>query len=170
MNREELIELHKETCARCVEIMQSKNHDYTGDGDIFKNFKAADVFGIDPVRGLLLRVMDKLQRINTFAEKGKLEVENESVIDAFEDVINYMILGKAMVVEQNEAEEIPSPYTEKIFICEAEEEYNPTVGDWVGLRNEGKTLGRIMEMSSDQKIAWIEGRAGHYLTEKLMVV
>ena len=98
-----LLKLHKETCETCREIMRQKNNDYTGgktSKDPFANFNAASVLGIDPVQGLLLRVIDKIQRIRSFTNDKELKVANESVEDACDDIVNYAILAKAMLKEQ----------------------------------------------------------------------
>ena len=87
--------------------MIKKNSDYTGgkkSNDIFANFRSSEILGVNPVLGIMMRVMDKIQRIRSFTEDGKLEVSDESVYDACEDVINYMILAKAMFVEQRKNE------------------------------------------------------------------
>ena len=109
MTRTELLTLHDETCRKCKSIMEKKNNDYAGSGqdDPFKNFKMASSFGIHPVQGILLRIGDKLQRVNTFAQDGKLAVANESVDDALEDVINYCILAKGMIQQQRNTKDIP---------------------------------------------------------------
>lgn len=120
MNREDLFKLHETTCASALATMRKKNHDYAASGDPFQNFNGSEIYGIPRVKGLLLRVGDKLQRINTFVEKGTLKVDNEGVHDAIEDVINYMILAKGMIVDEANKKEkvqdadtgkVPSPYS-----------------------------------------------------------
>lgn len=44
--------------------IQKKNADYTAKSeDIFKNFSSSTAFGVQPVNGLQMRMMDKFQRI-----------------------------------------------------------------------------------------------------------
>ena len=103
MNTEELLRLHDETCKKCRVIMQEKNSDYTGGKnatDIFANFNSSKILDINPVQGLLLRLIDKVQRIRSFTNDKQLQVSNESVDDACEDIINYAILAKAMLIEE----------------------------------------------------------------------
>jgi hypothetical protein len=81
-------------------IMMAKNHDYRGgSGDPYANFRGSVNLGINPIVGILLRVEDKIQRIRTFASKGKLMVENEGVEDALVDVQNYMDLIYGLIKE-----------------------------------------------------------------------
>lgn len=103
MKLQELLKLHEDTSDKCRAIMEQKNSDYTGGKnaeDVFANFRSAEYLGVHPVTGLLLRVMDKIQRIRTFTNDGALSVSDESVDDAFEDIVNYAILGKALFHEE----------------------------------------------------------------------
>lgn len=99
MSVEELLDLHKSTTDACREVMKKKNHDYTSGGSVFANFKDSAILGIPPVLGVLLRCIDKFKRMQTFCTKGGLLVEGEGVLDACDDVINYMILAKGMLIE-----------------------------------------------------------------------
>lgn len=99
-SKQELFDLHKKTCVACLEVMKKKNHDYTSDGGPFANFKDSSIMGVHPVKGILIRSIDKFKRIQTFIEKGGLAVEGEGVMDAFDDVINYMILSKGIILEE----------------------------------------------------------------------
>jgi hypothetical protein len=103
-----LLNLHEQTTTRCREVMRDKNSDYTGGSqatDALANFKASKSLGLHPVMGLLLRMQDKIQRVRSFVADGSLRVSGETVEDAFDDMINYAILGKALLVEEaNETE------------------------------------------------------------------
>ncbi len=103
MNTQQLLNLHDETCSKCKEIMKQKNSDYTGGKnatDVFANFNSSVILDIHPVQGLLLRLIDKIQRIRSFTNDKQLQVSNESVEDACEDIVNYAILAKAMLIEE----------------------------------------------------------------------
>jgi hypothetical protein len=105
MTPQDLLKLHDETSAKCRGIMERKNSDYTGGKtatDALANFKASTALGLHPVMGLLLRLQDKLMRIRSFVADGELRVDGETVEDAFDDGINYLILGKALLREQAE--------------------------------------------------------------------
>ncbi len=108
MNSKELLTLHDETCKVCKDIMRTKNSDYTGGKDAtdpFANFKCSEVIGIHPVHGLLMRVLDKIQRVRSFVNDKELQVPDESVEDACHDIVNYAILAKAMLIEARERDE-----------------------------------------------------------------
>tara|TARA_R100000995_G_scaffold20181_1_gene8339 strand:+ start:925 stop:1386 length:462 start_codon:yes stop_codon:yes gene_type:complete len=110
MNTKELLKLHDDTCRACRVIMQKKNSDYTGGKsatDPFANFNASKILDIHPVQGLLLRVIDKIKRIYSFTNDSELSVPNETVEDACDDIVNYAILAKAMLLDQRSQIERP---------------------------------------------------------------
>lgn len=110
MTLQELLDLHDETTKKCREIMEVKNNDYTGGkeaDDVFANFRCSTILDVHPVTGIMMRVMDKIQRIKTFTNDGQLSVAGESVDDACEDIINYAILAKAMLRQEREAKKQP---------------------------------------------------------------
>ena len=94
--------------------MDVKNNDYSGGEsahDALANFKASESLGLHPITGLLLRMQDKLQRLKSFANDGKLAVPNESAEDACLDLVNYAILAKALIIDERgfAAEPVPEP-------------------------------------------------------------
>jgi hypothetical protein len=100
----ELLDVHEETTKKCREVMRQKNSDYTGGSgvdDPFANFNMSSSFGIDPIVGILLRIGDKMRRIQSFANDGGLRVTGETVHDACEDIVNYAILIKGMCIERS---------------------------------------------------------------------
>lgn len=106
MSVDSLFELHDDLCSKAKELMVSKNHDYrSGGGDPFSNFRGSAAFGIDPIKGIVLRMQDKMCRISTFADKGTLLVAGESAEDSIRDIINYAVLMGGMIRER-QAQEI----------------------------------------------------------------
>jgi len=112
MNVDDLLTLHEDTTSACRAIMQRKNSDYTGGEtatDALANFKTATALGLHPVTGLLLRMQDKLMRVRSFVADGKLRVTGETVEDACDDMVNYAILCKALLREEEGAKIDGSP-------------------------------------------------------------
>ena len=100
--REILFQLQHDTFESCKNIIKAKNADYADDGDPYSNFRTASLFNVHPATGILLRVMDKIQRIKSFIEKNKLEVQGESFEDACDDIINYMVLIKGYIKDNQQ--------------------------------------------------------------------
>ena len=94
MTKEEYFEFHKQACEKMHDITLRKNADYTGGTeDPFSNFSRVENFGItDTEIGFMVRMSDKLARINSFVKKGELLVKDESVEDTLLDLANYCIL------------------------------------------------------------------------------
>lgn len=96
-----LIEHAKSLFTTSRDIMQAKNTDYSGaSSDPFSNFRSAKVLGIEPEIGLMMRVMDKSKRIQSFLANGKMAVVSEPVDDAIADKLNYYVLLTGLLSER----------------------------------------------------------------------
>lgn len=85
---------------RCIELMRNKSNDYAEGGDAFLNFKnAAQIAGISPEQTLLTLLGMKISRLTQLVSKGK-KAKNESVEDTLLDLINYVVLLRGMIKEQ----------------------------------------------------------------------
>jgi len=116
-NLDDLLALHDQTCSNARAVMKAKNHDYTcGSVGVFDNFKASTMVGVNPVQGVLVRCLDKFKRVQTYLTINKLAVEGEGVLDAIDDVINYMILCKGLIIEEQRMKAIEPelPNIEKV--------------------------------------------------------
>jgi hypothetical protein len=88
----DLLKFHEYCAKRGQKLMGLKNHDYAGYSaqqgtiDVMKNFRAHEEYGI------VVRMGDKLKRLENFALGGKLLVEDESIFDTAIDLMNYAIL------------------------------------------------------------------------------
>ncbi len=94
MTREEYLAFHRKCCDLMVVITTAKNADYCGLAKSpFANFEKVEDLGIcSTEQGFLTRMMDKFMRINSFVQKGVLEVKDESIEDTLLDLANYSIL------------------------------------------------------------------------------
>lgn len=78
------------------EVFQKKNHDYSSDTDPFANFKLSELVGIDPFKGLLVRLGDKYSRVCFVTTKNEIKVKEETVRDTLIDMANYALIGIVM--------------------------------------------------------------------------
>jgi hypothetical protein len=100
MNTTQLLELHDKTCTKCREIMAAKNADYCGgSSDPFANFRISEMVGVHPATGIMIRMLDKMQRIRSYVANGTMAVRSETFMDATEDLVNYAILLKGLLIE-----------------------------------------------------------------------
>ena len=106
MTRDELLKYHNEICKAAQELMSLKNRDYAGEGgkEPFANFTRVESLGIcSTEQGFMTRVTDKISRLSSFLNSGKMHVEDESFYDTIVDVINYMVLLSAYVKDKNDS-------------------------------------------------------------------
>jgi len=83
-------------------LMATKNDDYAGEGDLFRNFAAVGAFGIDPLQGFLTRIIDKVSRLATFVQSGTEALKHESYRDSILDILNYCVLLHAYLCHLND--------------------------------------------------------------------
>lgn len=104
MTNEELFKLHEDMCKDALNLMKKKNADYSGSGggNPFANFTRVEDMGICKTeQGFLVRLTDKMSRLSSFVQNGKMHVEDESFKDTCVDIINYMVLLQAYVSDKN---------------------------------------------------------------------
>ncbi len=104
MTRDELLRYHTEICRSAQELMSLKNRDYAGaeGNEPFANFTRVESMGIcSTEQGFMTRVTDKMSRLSSFLNSGKMHVEDESFRDTIIDVINYMVLLSAYINDKD---------------------------------------------------------------------
>lgn len=106
MTRDELLKRHETLCNQGRDLMNLKNRDYAGNGgqEPFANFTRCEAMGIcSTEQGFLVRLTDKMSRLSSFVESGKLHVSDESFEDTCVDIINYMVLFHSYVSEKKDS-------------------------------------------------------------------
>lgn len=96
----EILETLNDTADRMRGVLAAKNADYTGsDVNVFKNFELVElVWGYPTEQGICTRLMDKIARIAGIMKKGFAAVAGESMIDAIEDAIGYLVILKSYIL------------------------------------------------------------------------
>ncbi len=87
-DREKYIVEAQKNYIRAVGIMKAKSSDYAQENDPYANFRGSEFLGINLKRGILVRVMDKISRINNLIDREaqvKESVENDCL-----DLMNYI--------------------------------------------------------------------------------
>lgn len=90
------LEIIKETQQKLLGVLEAKNKDYASSEDFFKNFRGAEFVGVSTIRGILVRMMDKVSRISNLLERGEA-VKGETIEDATEDLIGYASIADAFI-------------------------------------------------------------------------
>lgn len=82
------------------DLHRRKAEDYGNDNGL-GNFMEARKMGLEPWKGCLVRMSDKISRLYSFARKGTLE--NESFRDSAIDLAVYSLLLVILWEEENKA-------------------------------------------------------------------
>ena len=104
LTRDELLQFHEELCLEGRELMNLKNRDYAGNHgtEPFANFTRCEAMGIcETEQGFMVRITDKMSRLSSFLDSGKMHVQDESFKDTIIDVINYMVLLAAYTKDKD---------------------------------------------------------------------
>ena len=107
MTRDELLKYHEELCTDAKNLMSLKNRDYAGNHGLepFADFTRVESMGIcSTEQGFMTRITDKMSRLSSFIDAGKMHVEDESFNDTVIDVINYMVLLSAYIRDKEQQE------------------------------------------------------------------
>jgi len=84
---------------KCLGLLFKKNKDYTVNDDALSNFKElAKEMGVSPLKIWYQYVWKHFAAIRTFVKDGK--VESEGISSRFTDMINYMLLGEALFMDE----------------------------------------------------------------------
>lgn len=100
MTTEEYFAFIDKICDEMKTLVRAKNADYTGGESPFANFKEAEMYGVDPIVGLSVRMGDKMKRLQSFCKQGKLEVKGEGLSEIAKDFIGYSWLLLGMIEEK----------------------------------------------------------------------
>lgn len=90
--------------SKIIQTLEAKNHDYAGStGDFFANFRKHGTLGF------LVRMSDKMARLEAFEKQGALKVSDEKIEDTLEDLAGYAML---MAVYLKQVKEQPNQSNE----------------------------------------------------------
>lgn len=110
MTKQQYMALVTTELGNLVKLIEAKNNDYTaGSEDPFANFKITEVLELGSAEtGLLIRMVDKIQRVKSFIKKGELKVQNESAADAARDIIGYSLILIGLMKDRETAGQVPT--------------------------------------------------------------
>ena len=83
--------------AEIHELHDKKNSDYSKDEDPLSNFRKAKSFGVEPFKGVLVRMSDKWSRLEELTS-GKTP-KNESIRDSLVDLSVYALIAVLLLDE-----------------------------------------------------------------------
>lgn len=92
--RNSLAESMAKTFKGCLELSKAKNADYAGNDDPLANFRACQRFGVSIEEGILVRLSDKIARLERLLGGIEPHVKEERIVDTIDDAINYLAILK----------------------------------------------------------------------------
>ena len=105
------------TVKATAELLIVKGEEYAGSADRLANFKrGAQLTGKTPLQTALVYAAKHYDSICTFIRKdatGKQQVLSEPIEGRFDDLINYCILMKALVIEAEKEEFLKQPISKE---------------------------------------------------------
>jgi hypothetical protein len=78
-------------CRKGLDTAKRKNQDYAGNGDPFANFRACESLGVSTPLGMLVRMQDKIQRVNNLLSRPPA-VANEPLEETLMDLGMYAFI------------------------------------------------------------------------------
>jgi len=90
-------------------VYEAKDSDYSATGLPMGNLRKCEDAGIDAWRGCLIRIGDKMSRLENFLNEKDYKVVSEKAEDTIVDLANYAILMSCLV------EEIKKPHSDHYF-------------------------------------------------------
>ena len=105
MNTVQFVSNLKRLQKKGLNLIKSKNNDYSGVHDApFRNFDlSADIAGISPEQGLLVRMGDKMTRAGNIISGKEQQIADEKIEDTLLDLSNYaLILSSRIKDRENE--------------------------------------------------------------------
>ena len=91
---------------RISKLHKNKSADYGSETDPLANIRSgAEFVGIEPWRGCMVRICDKMQRLKTFCRTGKLV--HEGVEDTLMDLASYAIVAMVLFNEERKGDDTP---------------------------------------------------------------
>ena len=90
-----------EILAELGALHDKKAADYGRDDDPLANVRAASEWNVAPWVGAMIRLTDKVRRLQSLAKKGSLA--NESASDSLRDIAVYAIIALMLLEEEHAA-------------------------------------------------------------------
>ena len=87
-------------------LHDAKNHDYATAKNPYKNLEGVQRIGIEPWRGIVIRLMDKFERVEQFCRSGELAIKSEGLEDTFKDIAIYSTLAMILFRKSENLKEL----------------------------------------------------------------
>lgn len=81
----------------------NKNNDYSQDDDALSNFYQVEKYlDISAEQGVMVRLIDKIERARNLATGKEQKVKDESLIDTWLDTVAYLVIMNILIINKKE--------------------------------------------------------------------
>ena len=81
----------------------NKNNDYSQDDDALSNFYQVEKYlDITAEQGVMVRLIDKIERARNLATGKEQKVKDESLIDTWLDTVAYLVIMNILIINKKE--------------------------------------------------------------------
>lgn len=87
--------------AEAGDLHDVKQSDYGASDDPFANVRASEEWAIPGWQGAMIRLNDKVRRLQSLARKGHLA--NEAAIDSFMDIAVYALIARVLYEQADQS-------------------------------------------------------------------
>ena len=87
-------------------LHDAKNHDYATAENPYKNLEGVERTGIEAWRGIVIRLMDKFERVEQYCSNGELAIKSEGMEDTFKDIAVYSTLAMILFRKSENLKEL----------------------------------------------------------------
>ena len=88
-----------EILSELATLHDKKSADYGRGDDPFANVRASEEWGVEPWVGAMVRATDKVRRLQSLIQNGKLE--NESAEDSLRDLAVYSVIALVLFEQRD---------------------------------------------------------------------
>ena len=86
-------------------LHDGKNHDYASEENPYKNLEGVERIGIPAWKGIVIRLMDKFERVEQYCTNGELAIKSEGMEDTFKDIAVYSTLAMILFRKDQEKQQ-----------------------------------------------------------------
>ena len=86
-------------------LHDAKNHDYATAENPYKNIKGVERIGIKAWRCIVIRLMNKFERVEQYCTNGELAIKSEGMEDTFKDIAVYSTLAMILFRKKQEKDQ-----------------------------------------------------------------
>jgi len=83
-------------------LHDAKNHDYATAENPYKNLEGCERLGIPAWKGIVVRLIDKFERVEQYCVNDELAIKSEGMDDTFADIAVYSVLARILFRKEQE--------------------------------------------------------------------